>query len=112
MCTGRGNRHSRWQATLAKGRLDIQFVPCNTGRVQRVKLTQSARKRRIGKAHVLAAMENAGEPMRIPAEEGFDARLVWVGQDDRGVTLEVIAVEQPEYLLIIHVMPYAYRRRT
>lgn len=56
-------------------------------------------------------MENAGEPVRLPAEEGCDERLVWVGQDDRGLTLEVIAVEQPEYLLIIHVMPYAYRRR-
>lgn len=91
--------------------LDREFVPCNNTRVQRVKFTQSARKRRIGKAHVLAAMENAGDPVRLPGEEGLDERLVWVGQDDRGVTLEVIAVEQPEYLLIIHVMPYAYRRR-
>lgn len=61
---------------------------------------------------MLSAMENAGEPVRLPSEEGLDERIVWVGKDDRGVTLEVIAVEQPDYLLIIHVMPYAYRRRT
>lgn len=87
------------------------FVPCNNVQVQRVKFTQSARKRRIGKARVLAAMGNAGDPVRLPGEEGLDERLVWIGQDDRGVTPEVIAVEQPEYLLVIHVMPYAYRRR-
>ncbi|MHB2023945.1 MAG: hypothetical protein ACYCO3_11535 [Mycobacteriales bacterium] len=79
--------------------------------MRRVKFTQSARKRRIGKAHVLAAMNDAGEPIRLPAEGGLDERLVWIGQDDRGVVLEVIAVEQADYVLIIHVMHYAYRRR-
>ncbi len=88
-----------------------EFVPCNNGRVRRVKFTQSARKRRIGKAHVLAAMADAGEPIRLPADAELDERLVWIGRDDRGVMLEVIAVEQPDYLLVIHVMPYSYRRR-
>jgi hypothetical protein len=60
---------------------------------------------------VLAAMTDAGDPVRLSAEEGLDERLVWIGQDDRGVVLEVIAVEQPDYLLMIHVMPYSYRRR-
>lgn len=79
--------------------------------MRRVKFTQSARKRRIGKAHVLAAMVDAGEPTRLSAEEGLDERLVWIGTDDRGVVLEVIGVELPAYLLIIHVMPYSYRRQ-
>jgi hypothetical protein len=30
-------------------------------------------------------MEAAGEPDVVPAVEGFDDRLVWVGPDDRGV---------------------------
>lgn len=55
-------------------------------------------------------MAEAGEPLRLPAEGGLDERLVWIGRDDRGVLLEVIAVEQAEYLLVIHVMPYEYRR--
>lgn len=38
-------------------------------------------------------------------------RLVWIGEDDRGVALEIIGIEVPEYLLIIHVMPVAYRRK-
>jgi hypothetical protein len=33
-----------------------------------------------------------------------------VGPDDRGIVLEVIGVDLPEYLLIIHVMPLALRR--
>jgi hypothetical protein len=77
----------------------------------RVKLTPSARKRRIGTAHVIAAMNNAGDPQRIPADGDLDERLVWVGPDDRGVVLEVIGIELPDYLLVIHVMPYAYRRK-
>jgi len=60
---------------------------------------------------VLAAMADAGDPVWLSGEEGSDERLVWIGQDDRGVVLEVIAVEQPDYLLVIHVMPYSYRRR-
>lgn len=57
-----------------------------------VRFTTSARKHRIGKARALQAMAAAGDPA------------------DRGVELEVIAVQQPDYLLVIHVMPYAYRR--
>ena len=78
--------------------------------MRRVRFTQSARKRRIGTAHVVAAMNDAGEPTRIaPDDPALDERLVWIGRDDRGVVLEVIGIEQPDQLLIIHVMPYSYR---
>lgn len=79
--------------------------------MREVRLTQSARKRRIGKAHIIAAMNRAGEPERIPAEGDLDERLLWIGRDDRGVVLEVIGIDLPAYILIIHVMPYAYRRK-
>ena len=78
--------------------------------MRRVKFTQSARKRRIGKAHVLAAMNSAGEPTVVAGAPGEDDRLLWIGVDDRGVELEIIGVDLPAYLLIMHVMPYAYRR--
>ena len=68
--------------------------------VRDVRFTTSARKHRIGKARALQAMDDAGEPDVIPAEEGLD---------ERGVQLEVIAIAQPDHLLVIHVMPYAYR---
>jgi hypothetical protein len=35
----------------------------------------------------------------------------FIGHDERGVQLEVIAIAQPDHLLVIHVMPYAYRTR-
>ena len=55
-------------------------------------------------------MEAAGEPERVPADGDLDDRLVWTGPDDRGVVLEVIAIDLPDYLLVIHAMPAAFRR--
>jgi hypothetical protein len=37
---------------------------------------------------------------------------VWIGPDDRGIDLEIVAVVEPDYLLVIHVMPAQYRRRS
>ena len=63
-----------------------------------------------GELRQLATMEAAGEPERVPAEGNLDDRLLWVGPDDRGVVLEMIAVDLPDCLLVIHAMPIALRR--
>ena len=76
-----------------------------------VRFTTSARKHRIGKTRALQAMIDAGEPDVIPGTGDLDDRLLLVGRDEKGVELEVIAIEQPDHLLVIHVMPYAYRRK-
>ncbi len=55
-------------------------------------------------------MEAAGEPERVRADADLDDRLLWVGRDDRGIVLEVMAVDLPDYLLVIHAMPVALRR--
>lgn len=55
-------------------------------------------------------MEQAGEPLIIPATGGLDQRLLFIGDDDRGVTLEVNAIHGVP--VVIHVMPYAFRRRS
>lgn len=55
-------------------------------------------------------MEAAGEPERVAADGDLDDRLLWVGPDDRGIVLEVVAVDLPDYLLVIHAMPVALRR--
>jgi hypothetical protein len=78
--------------------------------VQRVRFTRSARKHRIGRAHALYVM-NACDPVVTPATEQHRERRTWTGADDRGVELEIVAVAEPEYLLVIHVMPAQYRRR-
>lgn len=56
-------------------------------------------------------MNNAGDPERFPAEGDLDERFLWIGEDDRGVVLEIMGIELSDYLLIIHVMPYSYRRK-
>ena len=78
-----------------------------------IRFTQSARKHRIGRAsarHVLASTE----PTAVTTSSGAHAWL-YVGPDERGRELEVIALEvHPadggrRYLLIIHVMPTQLR---
>lgn len=79
--------------------------------MQEVRFAQSARRHRIGKAHALAALENAGRPTVVPASsDALDERLVFVGVDDRGIELEIIAIQLPGFLYIIHVMPTQFRR--
>lgn len=46
----------------------------------------------------------------MPAEKGLDQRLVWVGADDRGIELEIVALDLPDVVVVIHVMPTALRR--
>jgi hypothetical protein len=76
-----------------------------------VRFTQSARRHRIGKARALHVINNT-EPTVMVADEDLQERLLWIGPDDRGVELEVIAIVEPDYLLVIHVMPHQFRRRT
>lgn len=55
---------------------------------------------------------NHAEPVVVQADEVVAERLLWIGPDDRGLELEVIAIVEPDYLLVIHVMPHQFRRRT
>ena len=67
-------------------------------------------KHRIGKAHVLFVLESC-EPVPVLTSDGQDQKLLWIGQDDRGLELEVIALELSDCILVIHVMPMSFRRR-
>lgn len=79
--------------------------------MQEVRFAQSARKHKIGRAHALAALENAGDPVVVSApSDDLDDRLVFIGKDDRGVELEIIAIQLPDFLYVIHVMPTVFRR--
>jgi hypothetical protein len=53
------------------------------------------------------------EPELVHADDDHDDQYVWIGNDDRGVELEIVAVEVPDCLLVIPVipvMPRAFRR--
>ncbi len=49
-------------------------------------------------------------PEQIPASDIADARLVWIGADDRGIELEVVALDLGDVVVVIHVMPTSLRR--
>ncbi len=77
----------------------------------RVRFSQSARRHRIGKAHTLHVM-NTSEPQVILADDTSNERTLWIGPDDRGLDLKIIAILEVDYLLVIHVMPHRFRRST
>ncbi|WP_203981733.1 hypothetical protein [Sphaerisporangium rufum] len=72
---------------------------------------RSARKHRIGRAHALHVVRS-GPPVVVPAADPrLEDRWVWIGPDDRGIELEVIGILAEKYLVILHVMPTALRRK-
>jgi hypothetical protein len=79
----------------------------------RIEFTQASRKHRIGREHVRHVMATT-VPSPVLTNRGAEG-WQYVGRDDRGVMLEVIAVEtdaEEPTLLVIHAMPYTYRERT
>ena len=79
-----------------------------------VRFTQAARRHRIGRAHAHYVMANT-KPATTTTSRG-EARFDWVGEDDRGIELEITAVRATDLrsgepvLLVLHVMPTALRR--
>ena len=49
-------------------------------------------------------------PVRVPATKDLEARLVWSGKDDRGIELEIVALDLPDALPVNQLMPTALRR--
>lgn len=91
--------------------MTAKVVSDNTNGVL-IRFTQSARRHRIGRAsarHVMATTS----PDSVTTTGGADA-WSYVGIDERGRELEIIAIEltpptgEP-YLLVIHVMPTRLR---
>ncbi len=71
--------------------------------------TQSTRKHRIGRARALHVIENH-EPARLAGTNGSNDHLLWIAPDNRGLVLEIEAIDLGERLLVIHVMPHNFRR--
>ena len=74
-----------------------------------IRFTQSARKHRIGKQRVLFLLAN-NEPLTFTGEDLDEDTIVWIGKDDRGLELEVIAIRTSSGILIIHFMPLNFRK--
>jgi len=74
-----------------------------------VKFASSARKHRISRARIQQALTNHTFTETLPVA-GIDPKVLYLGVDERGVELEIIAVVLPRTLLVIHAMPTHYRR--
>lgn len=77
--------------------------------VGEIKFTKAARKHKIGRAHVRYVMATTipADTVSPQGEPGW----LYIGPDDRGIELEVVAVEiEDDSLLVIHAMPTQYRR--
>ena len=75
-----------------------------------VRFTRDARKHKIGHARARFVIEN-NEPMQRPGLFKNEKKLTWVGNDDRGLELEVIGIEGADEIFIIHVMPTIFIKR-
>jgi hypothetical protein len=74
--------------------------------MKRVRVVRSGRHHRIGVAHIQFVVD-AVDPVKL------GDRLAFIGADDRGVELEIIAVpddRDPDALAVIHAMPTGFRR--
>lgn len=88
----------------------MNAVLCHNKKMDRqLRWYRSARRHRIGKAHAMHVI-NSVDPDHIVATATADARLVWIGNDDRGVELEIVALDLDEAVIVIHVMPTGLRR--
>jgi len=72
--------------------------------MREVRFTQAARKHRVSNGRARQVINDPLVTLTFPAPEpGMDDRIVFIGDDNSGRALEVIAVDLPEYLLVIHV---------
>jgi hypothetical protein len=75
-----------------------------------MRFARSARRRRTGRPHALAVMTTRSATA-LPADDEHDERRVWIGGDDRGIELTVVAAHMPEGLLVLHVQRTDHQHR-
>ncbi len=71
-----------------------------------LRVVRSGRRHKVGVAHIVVVM-NTVDPIQVGDQ------LLFVGVDDRGIELEIVAVpddRNPETLAVIHAMPTEFRK--
>ena len=78
---------------------------------KRFQFTRSARRHGMNAARALAIMESQGDPLVVTTEDGEHVEYWWFGMDEvTNVEWEIMAVERPDVMLIVHAMPTRYRQ--
>lgn len=74
-----------------------------------IRFTRGSRKHRVGRASARHVIDTVTPTVETDAVT--EAVIIrWVGTDERGRELEVIAIERFDCQLVVHVMPTHYRR--
>ena len=76
-----------------------------------VRIVSGARKHGVSRRRIEQALLSQTETDAIGTET-TDPKIRFVGRDERGEEIEIVAVVLPGLLLIIHAMPTRYRRKS
>jgi len=74
-----------------------------------VRIVSSARKHRLSRRRIEQALQRQVSAQTL-LSDATDPKIRFVGLDDRGEEIEIVAVVLPGLLLVIHAMPTRYRR--
>lgn len=91
--TNRVDPASRRRLAQHRGSVDTTYCVVQNRRVL-IEFAQSARKHRIGRARVRQVVANPLAQAVLPAQGGRQERLVFLGDDQSGSSLEVVAVRK------------------
>jgi len=69
-----------------------------------VEFTQSARRHKVGRARVRQVLADPVVVVRIEEPGDPRVRMLYLGDDESGRALEVVAVEEGDRLVVIHAM--------
>jgi hypothetical protein len=76
-----------------------------------IRIVSGARKHGLSRRRIEQALARHWEAETV-VSGSTDPKIRFVGVDERGVEIEVVAVVLPGILLIIHAMPTRFRERS
>lgn len=100
---------SGWRAMQGTGSILAELGYRSYNSMVELRWARASRRHRIGRAHARHVIATV-EPQRTTTASG-NPGLLWVGDDDRGVELEIVAAVLPDLYVVVHVMPTALRSR-
>ena len=75
------------------------------------RFTRSSRRHRIGRASVRYVIEHTDPVVGTSLLTGATT-YTWIGPDERNRELEVVGIDRPDCVLIVHAMPTHFRKRS